>query len=180
VESASVVGLLFILLLVVPIVEIALFIKVGGLIGVWPTIGIVIATALAGAALLRRQGLATLRSARASLADNRFPIDEVFDGLCLAVAGALLLTPGFFTDAVGLLLFVPPLRAALRRRLAAYVAARAEVEIHAAGAAADWQSGPVIDGEYRDVSPNRKPPSSAATGDGARDSLPKPPPGRDG
>ena len=102
-ESASVVGLLFILLLVVPIVEIALFIKVGGLIGVWPTIGIVIATALAGAALLRRQGLATLRSARASLADNRFPIDEVFDGLCLAVAGALLLTPGFFTDAVGLL-----------------------------------------------------------------------------
>ena len=91
------VGFLFILLLAVPIVEIALFIKIGGLIGLWPTIGIVIATALAGAALLRSQGLATLRSARASLAENRFPLDQVFDGLCLAVAGALLLTPGFFT-----------------------------------------------------------------------------------
>lgn len=173
------VGFLFILLLVVPIVEIALFIKIGGLIGVWPTIAIVIATALAGAALLRRQGLATLRSARASLAENRFPIDEVFDGLCLAVAGVLLLTPGFFTDVVGLLLFVPPVRAALRRRLAAYVATRAEVEIHAAGAAADRQAGPVIDGEYRDLSPDRKPPGKAAAGDGGRARLPKPPPGRD-
>ena len=174
------VGLLFILLLAVPIVEIALFIEIGGLIGVWPTIGIVIATAIAGATLLRSQGLATLRSARASLADNRFPIDEVFDGLCLAVAGALLLTPGFFTDAVGLLLFVPPVRAALRRRLAAYVAARTEVDIHAAGASADWQAGPVIDGEYRDVSPDHKPPGNPPADDDGRESLPKPPPGRDG
>ena len=174
------VGFLFILLLAVPIVEIALFIKIGGLIGLWPTIGIVIATALAGAALLRSQGLATLRSARASLAENRFPLDQVFDGLCLAVAGALLLTPGFFTDAVGLLLFVPPLRAALRRRIAAYVAARAEIEIHAAGASADSRAGPVIDGEYRDVSPDREPPGRPAAGNGDRDSLPKPPPGRDG
>lgn len=174
------VGFLFILLLAVPIVEIALFIEIGGLIGVWPTIGIVIATAIAGATLLRSQGLATLRSARASLAENRFPIDEVFDGLCLAVAGALLLTPGFFTDAVGLLLFVPPVRAALRRRLAAYVAARAEVEIHAASSSTDWQAGSVIDGEYRDVSPDRKPPDNPPANDAGRDSLPKPPPGRDG
>jgi UPF0716 protein FxsA len=174
------VGFLFILLLAVPIVEIALFIEIGGLIGVWPTIGIVIATAIAGAALLRSQGLATLKSARASLAENRFPIDEVFDGLCLAVAGALLLTPGFFTDAVGLLLFVPPVRAVLRRRLAAYVAARAEVEIHAAKASADWQAGPVIDGEYRDVSPDRKPPNNPPVNNAGRDSLPKPPPGRAG
>lgn len=174
------VGVLFILLLAVPIVEIALFIEIGELIGVWPTIGIVIATAIAGATLLRSQGLATLRSARASLAENRFPIDEVFDGLYLAIAGALLLTPGFFTDAVGLLLFVPPVRASLRRRLAAYVAARAEVKIHAASASADWQAGPVIDGEYRDVSPDRRPSGNPPADSDGRDSLPKPPPGRDG
>jgi len=172
------VGLLFIVLLAVPIVEIALFVEIGGLIGLWPTIAIVIATALAGAALLRMQGLATLRSARASLAENRFPIDEVFDGLCLAVAGALLLTPGFFTDAVGLLLFVPPVRAEIRRRVAAYVAARAEVEIHAAGATAEWQSGPVINGEYRDVSPGQEPPETPPAGNNDHGSLPKPPRGR--
>lgn len=164
-------GLLFLLLLTVPIIEIALFIEIGGLIGLGPTIAIVILTALVGAALLRSQGLATLKSAHASLEQNRFPLDEVFDGLCLAVAGALLLTPGFFTDAVGLALFVPPLRAAIRRRLADYIASRAEVEIGAARASSEWRSGPVIDGEYRDVSPGT---------DDVAGNLPKPPPRRDG
>lgn len=170
------VGFLFFLLLTVPIIEIALFIEIGGLIGVGPTIAIVILTALAGAALLRQQGLATLRSARASLEQNRFPIDEVFDGLCLALAGALLLTPGFFTDAVGLLLFLPPVRAVIRRRLAQYLAEHAEVEVHAAGTTAEWGPGPgpVIDGEYRDISADDAPPEKPDAG--GRDSLPKPPP----
>ena len=181
-------GILFLLLLVVPIVEIALFVEIGGRIGLGPTLVIVVATALAGAALLRRQGLATLMSARASLEQNRLPIEEVFDGLCLAVAGALLLTPGFFTDAVGLALFVPPLRAVIRRRIARAIAAHAEVEIRAAGASTEWRAGPVIDGEYRDVSADRAPPdprhgspgTDPGTGDGGRDSLPKPPPRGDG
>lgn len=179
-------GLLFLLLVTVPIIEIALFIEVGGRIGLGPTLGVVILTALVGAALLRRQGLATLKSARASLVQNRLPIEEVFDGLCLAIAGALLLTPGFFTDAVGLALFVPPLRAAIRRRVGRYVAARADVEIRAAEASSEWHSGPVIDGEYRDVTPDRTPSDADAqrkrreTGDGGRDDLPKPPPRRDG
>lgn len=169
------VGVLFLLLLTVPIVEIALFIEIGGRIGLGPTLAVVVATALAGTALLRSQGLETLKRAQASLDQNQFPIDEVFDGLCLVVAGALLLTPGFFTDAVGLALFVPPVRAFIRRRLARFVAARAEVEIHAAETSSAWRSGPVIDGEYRDVSADRKPPD-----EGGGDKLPKPPPGGDG
>ncbi|MCZ6846407.1 MAG: FxsA family protein, partial [Alphaproteobacteria bacterium] len=78
----------------VPLVEIALFIKVGGLIGLWPTIAIVIATAVAGTALIRRQGLNTLQRAQQEMDAQRLPVRELFDGICLIFAGAMLLTPG--------------------------------------------------------------------------------------
>jgi UPF0716 protein FxsA len=94
----------------VPLIEIALFIQVGGFIGLWPTIAIVIATAMAGTALIRRQGLNTLQRAQMEMAANRLPVRELFDGVCLLFAGALLLTPGFLTDAVGFVLLIPPLR----------------------------------------------------------------------
>ena len=94
----------------VPVIEIALFIEVGGWIGLWPTIAIVVVTAFAGTTLLRIQGLAVLQRAQESAARNELPMQEVFDGLCLLVAGVLLLTPGFFTDALGFTLFVPVLR----------------------------------------------------------------------
>jgi len=101
---------LFLLFLSVPLVEIAVFIEVGGLLGLWPTIGIVVLTAMLGAMLFRIQGLATLRQAQASLATNVFPAREVFNGLCLLIAGTLLITPGFVTDSLGFLLFFPPFR----------------------------------------------------------------------
>lgn len=97
----------------IPIAEIALFIEVGGFIGLWPTIAIVIATAMAGTALIRKQGLNTLQRAQHEMDAQRLPVRELFDGLCLVFAGALLLTPGFLTDAVGFALLVPPLRALL-------------------------------------------------------------------
>ncbi len=97
----------------VPLVEIALFIKVGGLIGLWPTIAIVIATAVAGTALIRRQGLNTLQRAQQEMDAQRLPVRELFDGICLIFAGAMLLTPGFLTDTVGFALLVPPLRTLL-------------------------------------------------------------------
>ena len=98
----------------VPVLEIAVFIEVGGRIGLAWTLVIVVATAIAGSALLRLQGLATLRRAQESLARNELPLREVFDGMCLVFAGALLLTPGFVTDTVGGLLFLPPVRFFLR------------------------------------------------------------------
>ncbi len=94
----------------VPLVEIALFIQVGGFIGLWPTIAIVIATAMAGTALIRRQGLNTLRRAQREMDAQRLPVRELFDGVCLLFAGAMLLTPGFLTDAAGFVLLAPPLR----------------------------------------------------------------------
>ena len=110
--------LLLALFIGVPILEIAILIEVGGWIGLWPTIGLIVLTAVVGTALLRQQGLAALARAQDNLDRGVLPVKEVFDGLCLMAGGALLLTPGFVTDAVGFALLLPPLRA-LEGRLAA-------------------------------------------------------------
>jgi len=91
----------------VPLLEIAVFIQVGGWLGLWPTLALVVLSAMIGAWELRAQGLATLARARAVIDAGEVPTREIFDGACLLIAGVLLLTPGFVTDALGLLLFVP-------------------------------------------------------------------------
>ena len=91
----------------IPLIEIAVFIHVGDLIGLWWTLAVVIATALGGTAMLRNQGVAVLYRAKKHLEKGIMPIREAFDGLCLLIAGALLLTPGFVTDIFGGLLFLP-------------------------------------------------------------------------
>ncbi|MDD9822809.1 MAG: FxsA family protein [Gammaproteobacteria bacterium] len=107
----------FLAFLLVPLAEIYLLISVGGAIGVGWTIALVVFTALAGAALVRAQGFATLARARAQLARGQPPALEMLEGLLLFAAGALLLTPGFFTDAVGFALLLPPLRRGLIGRV---------------------------------------------------------------
>lgn len=104
-----------------PVVEIAFFIKVADLIGLIAAIAAAILAGLIGMALLRGQGLATLNRARANLDRGEMPVDEAFDGLCLLIAGALLLLPGFLTDILAALILLPPVRALLRRWLAARV-----------------------------------------------------------
>ncbi|MDE0540233.1 MAG: FxsA family protein [Rhodospirillales bacterium] len=126
--------ILFALFVGVPLLEIAVFVAVGGEIGLWPTLGAVVATALAGSVLLRVQGLSTLYRAREHLERGELPVKELFDGVCLVFAGALLLTPGFVTDGVGLLLFLPPFRAAIRRGLGSLFIARGTIRtFHAQG-----------------------------------------------
>ncbi len=128
----------------VPLVEIAVFIEIGGWIGLWPTLAVIVATALAGTWLIRAQGIGVLLRARQTIAAGDAPLREMFDGACLIVAGAFLLTPGFVTDAVGFLLLLPPFR-----------------DLAAGWAWRRWgdegrfrQGGPgVIEGEYRDDSP---------------------------
>ena len=106
----SPVGILFLLFLLVPLVEIYFLIKVGNLIGAIPTIALVVFTALLGAMLLRFQGLTTLMRSREVMAQGQVPALEMLEGVLLVFAGALLLTPGFFTDAVGFVFLVPPFR----------------------------------------------------------------------
>lgn len=103
----------FIIFLIIPLIEIALFIQVGDQIGLVSTLLLCVLTAALGGFLIRQQGLQTLFSVRGAMAQGQLPVQALFDGLCLAVAGALLLTPGFFTDAIGFSLLVPPVRRAL-------------------------------------------------------------------
>ena len=132
----------------VPLIEIGLFIQVGGAIGLWPTLVVVVATAMAGTALLRHQGLGALARLQQSLDRGEVPLEPVFDGFCLLAAGALLLTPGFFTDAVGFALFVPQVRHALRR----FIARRVRVHGHMhAQKPTEGPGGNIIDGEWQDV-----------------------------
>ena len=105
----------FILFLVVPFVEIYLLVEIGARIGALWTILLVVLTAIVGAWLVRVQGLATWRRFQASLSRNELPATELVEGLCLLIAGALLLTPGFFTDAVGFACLIPPFRRTLIR-----------------------------------------------------------------
>ena len=128
----------------VPLVEIAVFIEVGGWIGLWPTLAVIVLTAVVGTWLIRAQGIGVLMRARRTVAEGGAPLREAFDGICLIVAGAFLLTPGFVTDAAGFLLLLPPLR-----DLAAVWAWRRwgrDIRVR--------RGGPhVIEGEYRDDTP---------------------------
>ena len=109
---------LFLLFVLVPVVEIALFIRVGGAIGLLPTLAVVLATAALGTWMLRREGLATLAKARARLDLGELPASQLLEGMLLLVGGTLLLTPGFMTDAVGFACLLPPTRRWLVARLA--------------------------------------------------------------
>lgn len=105
--------IVFLIFIAVPLAELALLIKVGEIIGVLPTVALVIFTAVLGVTLLRIQGLTVLANARASLDAGRPPVDSVVDGVLLLVAGAFLLTPGLITDSLGFLLLIPDLRRAI-------------------------------------------------------------------
>jgi len=116
--------ILFLLLVAMPIVEVATFIEIGGRIGLWPTIALVIATAAIGTAIIRWQGIGLISAVQRQTAEGKMPAFEIFSGICLLVGGALLLTPGFVTDTLGFLLLSP----GLRRRLFARVEKR--IELH--------------------------------------------------
>ncbi len=98
---------LLILFTVVPLIELALLIKLGNLIGLWPTILIVIATGVLGAALARSQGTRAVGAIRAELAQGRAPTENLINGLLILVGGVVLLTPGLLTDLLGFSLLVP-------------------------------------------------------------------------
>lgn len=106
-----------VILLMLPILEIAVFIQVGSEIGVANTLFATVLTAIIGVMLLRFQGFRTFARARRKVDQGHSPLAEMFDALCLFMAGLMLLIPGFVTDAFGLLLFLPPFRNLLRGRI---------------------------------------------------------------
>ncbi len=154
----------------IPLIEIAVFIEIGGFIGLWWTLAIVVGTALGGTYMLRRQGLSTLRRAQLQMAEGRMPLREVFDGLCLLVAGALLLTPGFVTDLAGALLLIPWVRLFLGRLVAQHIVADGRFHRQPFDAGARGQQPPprgqssdninhdgIIDVDFEEVAPDDPP-----------------------
>ncbi len=99
-----------ILFITIPLVEIAILINIGKIIGAGYTIALVIGTAFLGVSLLRIQGISTLAKVQANISKGQLPATELIEGLILLISGALLLTPGFFTDMLGFLMLVPILR----------------------------------------------------------------------
>lgn len=121
---------LFFLLAVVPLTELYILLKVGSAIGALATIGLVLLTAFLGTALIRYQGLRTMASVRATTAQGGVPAMELMEGACLLIAGAVLLTPGFLTDAAGFALLVPAVRRALILRYLAGLQPANEASVH--------------------------------------------------
>lgn len=147
---------LLIAFIAVPLIEIYLFITIGGIIGTWPTLGIVLVTAIIGSWLVRSQGARELQNLRSSFSDMRDPTESLANGAMILFSGALLLTPGFFTDAVGFALLIPAVRAAVFR----YLRSRVKVQSFQMGPQAQQPRQPddkVIDGEFEEVKPANEP-----------------------
>jgi len=115
---------LLLLFTIVPLVELFLLVKLGTVVGVGPTIALVLFTGILGAWLARQQGLDVLRRVNEDLSQGRMPTEALMDGVLILIAGAVLLTPGLLTDALGFVLLIPRTRAAVRKIAAARFARR--------------------------------------------------------
>ena len=150
----------FALFLAVPLIEIALFVTVGGWLTLWPTLGIVVGTGFLGVFVLRQQGLRALSDMQSAMQNMQNPMSPMANNAMIMAAGILLILPGFLTDTLGLLLLLPPVRHWVIRRLAG----RMQV-FSTAAAGPDWREGPqarygdeVIDAEYSEIDPERPGP----------------------
>jgi UPF0716 protein FxsA len=166
-------AIIFFALVSVPLIEIYLLISVGRVIGAGTTILVVVFTAVLGAWLLRMQGLNTLQRIQLSTAEGKLPAQELIEGLILLVTGALLLTPGFFTDAIGFALLVPGIRAWCARRMIAAGIYRVQTQ-HSGQRPGQRSGGPhgptqsrgsqTIEGEYYDADGESNDDSSSRLG----------------
>ena len=143
---------LFLAFVFVPMIEIALFIEVGGAIGLWPTLAIVVLTAMLGTVLVRTQGALAIGRLRTSFSTLEDPSRPLADAAMILIAGVLLLTPGFFTDAIGFALLMPP----VRRAVFDFVRRRVRVEsfeMGGPGARHDprQRRADIIEAEYEDL-----------------------------
>ncbi|HCQ66689.1 MAG TPA: exlusion protein FxsA [Rhodobacteraceae bacterium] len=159
---------LLLLFIAIPMIEIALFIQIGGVIGLGWTLAIVLATAIIGSWLVRQQGSLALRQLQQSFQALNDPTEPLAHGAMILFSGALLLTPGFFTDAVGFALLIPPVRHWVFRKL------RERVRVQSftmGGQTEDPFNGPprktdgdVIDGEFTEVTGSKRPTHSSTRG----------------
>ncbi|MCK0141345.1 FxsA family protein [Aliiroseovarius sp. F20344] len=155
---------LFALFIAVPLIEIALFIQIGGAIGLWPTLAIVIITAVVGTQLMRAQGALAMSQLRDSFGQLNDPTEPLAHGAMILFSGALLLTPGFFTDFVGFALLIPAVRSAVFK----WARSRVQVQSFTMGGQEaprrPRQDDDVIDGDFTEVTPEKRPTHTGVEG----------------
>ena len=148
-------GLIPLILIIVPIVEIALFVQIGGAIGLGWTLLIILATAMLGARAIRRQGLNALARAQAQMASGQPPVGEIVHGVLILIAGIMLLTPGFFTDTMGFLLLFPVTRLFILELAAGFILPKLFSGFSMRrGSAQNPSDAKIIDGDYRVEDPD--------------------------
>jgi UPF0716 protein FxsA len=155
---------LVLLFIVVPIVELYVIIQVGGAIGVLPTIALLIADSVLGSLLMRHQGRSAWRRFNAALTEGRIPHREVLEGALVIFGGALLLTPGFVTDILGIILLIPPTRALVRQIVARRLLPRLVVS----------RFGPVPPGDSARGGPRRRRPGGGSDVEGTATEIDPP------
>lgn len=142
---------LLLLFIIVPIIELVLFMVVGRSLGIKPTLAMILLTGFLGAVLTKSQGGQAIANFRTAMASGQMPHREIVDGLLILIAGAVLLTPGFLTDAIGFALLIPSARALIRGRIANRLAKSMPMQVDGQpapaheGGAAKPVSGKVID-----------------------------------
>lgn len=153
----------FAVFLAVPLIEIALFVTVGGWLTLWPTLAIVIGTAFLGVFIMRQQGLRAMSDMQNAMRDMQNPVSPMAHNALIMMAGLLLMLPGFLTDSLGLLLLIPPLRQWVINHFVGRIGI-----FRQRGPAPDWRDGQdgrsnaeVIDAEYSEIDPEH--PSSRGT-----------------
>ena len=144
-------------LIALPVLELALLIKTGQVVGLWPTLAMVVGAGVLGVVIMSRQGMSVARRTREAIAQGRPPVGPVLDGAFLLLAGALLITPGFLTDVMALTLLIPPIRRKVGRWCVRRLVERAHVQIKVYEARSrgelgqpggDRVAGPVIEGDF--------------------------------
>lgn len=141
-----------IIFILIPLAEVYAFINVGEKIGALDTLLLCVLTAAIGGFIVRHQGLETLFKAQKNLQSGHLPLEALFDGFCLVIAGALLLTPGFVTDTVGFILLIPPFRLILRHSLTKY----GKFQMHTSSTRTASSQDDIIEGEYKHVKENHE------------------------
>ncbi|SFB77852.1 FxsA family protein [Pseudoalteromonas denitrificans] len=128
---------LLLIFIIIPIIEIALLIQVSDIIGGWSTVALVIITALIGAKLVKQQGTDALKNVQSQMAQGQMPAQDLFSGLCVIIAGVLLVTPGIMTDVIGFILLTP----AIRNKMAAGLIKHAHMRTSAGTQGFNFSSG---------------------------------------
>lgn len=143
----------FVIFLMIPFIEIAVFMAVGEHIGLFTTLALAFITAIIGGAIIRYQGFQTFFSLQDTMQKGGMPVKEIFDGFCLVAAGATLITPGFVTDTIGFLLLIPAVREILRVFVGKHINVSS---MSSSGFSARYraQDPDIIDGEFEDLSAN--------------------------